>query len=81
MSRTARSMPPLKIRSHPSMKVESHLIPDSTFNSLINELDLDSDDNVGFEAVIDEESPINYPFIDYENVESEDGQIYIPSNN
>ena len=28
---------------------------------------------VNFEAVIDEESPINCPFIDYEAVESKDG--------
>ena len=35
---------------------------------------MDSDDNVDFEAVIDEKSPINCPFIDYEAVESEDGR-------
>ena len=35
---------------------------------------MDSDDNFDFEAVIEEESPINCPFIDYEAVESEDGR-------
>ena len=75
MSRTARSLPPLKFGSQPipSLKVGSHLILDST-ERIIKQSDLDSDDNVDFEAVIDEESPINCPFIDYEAVESEDGR-------
>ena len=52
---------------------ESWEPPDLGFNRIINESDLDSDDNVDFEAVIDEESPINCPFLDYEAVESENG--------
>ena len=46
---------------------------DPGFNSIINESVLDSEGNVNSEAVIDKESPINCPFIDYEAVESEDG--------
>ena len=51
---------------------ESWEPPDPGFNRIINESDLDSDDNVDFEAVIDEESSINCPFIEYEAVESKD---------
>ena len=58
----------------PDPALESWEPPDPGFNRIINESDLDSDDNVDFEAVIDEESPINCPFIDYEAVESEDGR-------
>ena len=58
----------------PDPALESCEPPDPGFNRIINESDLDSDDNVDFEAVIDEESPINCPFIDYEAVISEDGR-------
>ena len=58
----------------PDPALESWEPPDPGFNRIINESDLDSDDNVDFEAVIDEESPINCSFIDYEAVESEDGR-------
>ena len=58
----------------PDPALESWEPPDPGLNRIINESDLDSDDNVDFEAVIDEESPINCPFIDYEAVESEDGR-------
>ena len=48
--------------------------PDTGVNRIINESDVNSDDNVDFEAVVDEESPINCPFIDYEAIEFEDGR-------
>ena len=57
----------------PDTTVESWEPPDPGFNRVINELDLDSEDNVNFEAVIYEKSPINCPLIDYEAVVSEDG--------
>ena len=47
--------------------------PGPGYNRIINKSDLDSDDNVDFKAVIDEESPINCSFVDYEAVESENG--------
>ena len=46
---------------------------DPGFNRIINESDLDSEVNFNFEAVIDEESPFNCPFLNYKVVESEDG--------
>ena len=54
--------------------LESWEPPDPEFNRIINESDLNSDDNGDFEAVIDEESLIICPFLDYEAVESEDGR-------
>ena len=41
----------------PDSVLESWEPTDPGFNRIINELDLDSDDNVDFEAVIDKESP------------------------
>ena len=46
---------------------------DPGFNRILDESNLASDDNVDFEAVIEEESPITCPFIDFEAAESEDG--------
>ena len=59
--------------------IESWEPPDPGLNKIINESELDCEDNVDFEAVIDKESPINCPFIDYEAVESEDGREIINS--
>ena len=47
--------------------------PDPSFNRIINKSDLNSEDNVDFEVVIEKQSSINCPFIDYEAVEFEDG--------
>ena len=58
----------------PDPVLESWEPPDLGFKRIKTESVLDIDDNVEFEAVIDEESPINCPFIDYEAVESEDGR-------
>ena len=57
----------------PEPVLESWEPPDPGFNRIINESDLDSEDKVNFGAVIDQESPINCPFMDYEAVESEEG--------
>ena len=74
LSRTARSLLPLKVGRNPISSLNFREPPDPGFNRIINESDLDSEDNVDFEAVIDDESPINCPFIDYEAVESGDGR-------
>ena len=58
----------------PDPVLESWEPPDLGFKRIKTESVLDIDNNVEFEAVIDEESPINCPFIDYEVVESEDGR-------
>ena len=44
------------------------------FSRINNESDLDSEDNVDFQAVINEKSPTNCPFSDYEAVELEEGE-------